>query len=68
MTSERYPLMPVMLVDDEKDILKSFEMTLKTSGVSHIVTCNQPQKVISLVRANNPCVILLDLSMPQCVW
>ena len=64
MTSTRYPLTPVMLVDDEADILKSFEITLKTGGVTHILTCNQPKQVMSLVRGSTPCLILLDLSMP----
>ena len=65
MTLIRYPSTPVLVVDDEVDILKSFEMTLKIGGVTNIVTCNDPQQVVSLVRANNPCVILLDLSMPH---
>ena len=64
MTSSRYPLMPVLLVDDEAEILKSFEITLKTGGITHILTCNRPKEVVSIVRAQNPCVILLDLSMP----
>ena len=64
MIYPRYPLMPILIVDDEASILKSFEITLKTGGITHTVSCNAADHALEMVRSHTPCVILLDLSMP----
>jgi DNA-binding NtrC family response regulator len=65
MALEQYPLHPVLIIDDEKEILKSYEITLKAGGLKHILTCHQPDEVLPIVNQKNPCLILLDLSMPR---
>ena len=64
MTQTLYPADPVLIVDDEAGIIKSFELTLKTGGINHIVPCQDPRDVMSIIADRRVCVILLDLSMP----
>jgi len=62
---EKYPTHPVLIVDDEKNILTAFELTLKYSGISNIITCQNSRKVIPLLENQPVEVILLDLIMPD---
>lgn len=59
-----YPNEPVVLIDDEASILKSFELTLKTSGINHIESHRTPEKAIGALAEGNAWVVLLDLGMP----
>jgi DNA-binding NtrC family response regulator len=62
---EKYPTHPVLLVDDEKNILTAFEVTLKYSGISNIITCQDSREVMPLLESQPVEVILLDLIMPN---
>lgn len=62
---EKYPTHPVLIVDDEKNILTAFEVTLKYSGISNIITCRDSEEVMPLLESQPVEVILLDLIMPN---
>jgi DNA-binding NtrC family response regulator len=62
---EKYPAHPVLIVDDEKNILTAFEVTLKYSGISNIITCRDSGEVMPLLENQPMEVILLDLIMPN---
>lgn len=62
---EKYPIYPVLIVDDEKNILTAFKVTLKYSGISNIITCDNSEEIISLLEKQPVEVILLDLIMPK---
>ena len=62
---EKYPTHPVLIVDDEKNILTAFEVTLKYSGISNIITCQDSREVMPLLEKQPVEVILLDLIMPH---
>lgn len=62
---EKYPTHPVLIVDDEKNILTAFEVTLKYSGISNIITCRDTREVMPLLEKQPVEVILLDLIMPN---
>ena len=62
---EKYPTHPVLIVDDEKNILTAFEVTLKYSGISNIITCRDTREVMPLLESQPVEVILLDLIMPD---
>ena len=55
----------ILIVDDEQDVLNSFELTLYSGGLNNILLCNDSRKVLPLLD-NTPSVeiILLDLIMP----
>ena len=62
---EKYPTHPVLIVDDEKNILTAFEVTLKYSGISNIITFQDSREVMPLLETQPVEVILLDLIMPN---
>lgn len=57
-------LPPVLLVDDEEQILKSFSIMLRSSGFRQILTLNDGRRVIKLLESEKVAAIILDLSMP----
>jgi len=61
----KYPTHPVLIVDDEKNILTAFEVTLKYSGISNIITCQDSREVMPLLENQAVELILLDLIMPN---
>lgn len=60
----RYPLHPILIVDDEVNALKSFELTLRSGGFSHIVACHDSRKVLPFLEEREVELILLDILMP----
>ena len=64
MKPSLYPQKPVLIIDDEADILKSYELTLKSEGIHNVLSCRDPRNVMSIIADRNLWVILLDLSMP----
>ena len=56
----------ILIVDDEQDVLNSFELTLYSGGLNNILLCNDSRKVLSLIEETSSInVILLDLIMPH---
>ena len=65
MSRTIYPQLPVMLVDDEAQALTSFEVTLRTAGVNHIMTCGDSREVMTVLGRQEIEIMLLDLWMPH---
>ncbi len=59
-----HPLFPVLIVDDEPLILKSFEISLKSAGIRNLLVCRQPDQVKSILAEQKIFAVLLDLNMP----
>ncbi len=60
----KYPVNPVLLVDDEEHLLQSGSFALRTSGISNVMRCSDSRKVMVLLREKPVSVIILDLMMP----
>lgn len=59
----RYSL---LIIDDEVDVLETFELALNSGGFSNITLCQDSRQVIPiLTRKSDIDVILLDLMMPH---
>jgi DNA-binding NtrC family response regulator len=54
----------VLLVDDEVDVLKSYELTLKSRQIHNIITCQDSREVLPIMERKPVDVIVLDLMMP----
>ncbi|MEN8140978.1 MAG: sigma-54 dependent transcriptional regulator [Thermodesulfobacteriota bacterium] len=65
MMKKNYPSQPVLLVDDEQAWLHSFSLTLRSAGISNIITCDDSRKVMELLAAEPVSVLVLDLTMPH---
>ena len=64
MSSALLPERPVLLVDDEPQVLLSFSAQLKLEGINNLLTCQDSRQVGSLVEAQPVETVVLDLSMP----
>lgn len=59
-----YPKHPILLVDDEINLLHSFDLTLNDFGYNNTILCNDSREVLKILKENKVSMILLDLSMP----
>jgi len=64
MSEIKHPKFPILLVDDEINLLNSFELTLIDSGIDNTVLCSDSRNVLNILKENKISIILLDLSMP----
>lgn len=56
---------PILLVDDEKEVLESFELILNSGGFRNILCCEDSREVLSILDRTSVEVLVLDLSMPH---
>jgi DNA-binding NtrC family response regulator len=56
--------LPVLLVDDEPQILLSYEAMLSTEGIENILSITDSRKVLPLLSEQEISVVVLDLNMP----
>lgn len=58
------PELPLLLVDDDRDYLNSFELTLLRSGLTNIIKCYDGSRAIEILKEKKIGLVLSDLSMP----
>lgn len=63
--SPPYPLSPVLLVDDELHTLASFDIALRSHGITNTIRCQDSREVASILDNQPVEIILLDLMMPH---
>jgi DNA-binding NtrC family response regulator len=61
----RLPDLPVLLVDDETQLLHSATVVLRTSGIENVQTLDDSRAVMPLFAQQQVGVLVLDLSMPH---
>ena len=57
--------LPVLLVDDEPQQLRSASMILRASGIANVMTLDDSREVLPLLEARDIGVLVLDLMMPH---
>lgn len=57
--------LPVLLVDDEPQILLSSKVILKAARIKHILTIDDSRQVLPFLENQEVAVIVLDLGMPH---
>ncbi len=57
--------LPVLLVDDEPQILRSTSVLLRASGIAHVVMLEDSRAVLPLLAEQDVGVVVLDLTMPH---
>jgi DNA-binding NtrC family response regulator len=55
---------PVLIVDDESDILNSFDLCLRASGIDNVVCVQNPAEALRIIDGQPLGAMVLDLSMP----
>jgi DNA-binding NtrC family response regulator len=64
MNDSESKTIPILLVDDEMQILISYSFMLKSAGIKDVVTLEDPRMVIPFIIEHKVSIIVLDLSMP----
>ncbi len=57
--------LPVLLVDDEPQLLRSASILLRSSGILQVLTLDDSRKVLPLLADREVAVLVLDLTMPN---
>ncbi len=65
MKSVLFPSLPILVVDDEKNILKDMDMMFRSNGINNIMTCFDSREVVPVLSKKDIGVILLDLFLPH---
>jgi len=65
MSQMMMPELPLLLVDDEAHALQSTERILVSTGITNILTCQDPRRVSGILAEQEICMVMLDLSMPH---
>ncbi len=56
---------PILIVDDEPEILLAVDTTLRMAGFDNIITISDSRDVIRQMERQIPCLMILDLNMPH---
>ena len=64
MKSQNISAAPILLVDDESEILQLTKMTLESEGIYNILTMDDSRQVLPFLAKEKASVIILDLMMP----
>jgi len=65
ITDKRYPADPILLVDDEAQVLDSIELTCRVEGFTNIRTCSDPTQVPEILEDQPVSICVIDLNMPE---
>ena len=57
--------LPILLVDDDPQVLHSASIVLRTSGLARILTLEDSREVMPLLATQDVGVLVLDLTMPH---
>jgi DNA-binding NtrC family response regulator len=58
------PSVPIVLVDDEPQILRSYEIALRMAGFTNLVALSRSAAVMETLASRGAELVLLDLTMP----
>jgi DNA-binding NtrC family response regulator len=65
MNAGRIPENPILLIDDEQDVIDSLSLMLRSNGIDNIVPCTDSREAMAILRAGEIELVLLDLTMPH---
>lgn len=63
--SNKFPRLPILCVDDEEDILKTYKIALKMDGLNNYILLSDSRKVESILNEHEISVAVFDLYMPH---
>jgi DNA-binding NtrC family response regulator len=56
---------PILIVDDEEEMLGSEALALQINGIEPVFTCSDPREALALFAKHPECVAILDVTMPH---
>ncbi len=64
MDENRNDRLPIVLVDDEAQVLLLYSGMLRSAGIESVVTLDDSRRVLPFLRENRAAAVLTDLNMP----
>jgi DNA-binding NtrC family response regulator len=64
MNKVTFPEFPVLIVDDEPQILDSYQLILRMGGIDNIVPCHDSRQVMPLLESRQVDLVVTDVNMP----
>ncbi len=64
MTEKTNTKSHILLVDDEKNVLQSYEITLNSAGIDNLILCSDSRTVTGILKEKMIELVILDLTMP----
>ncbi|HBM16058.1 MAG TPA: two-component system response regulator [Lentisphaeria bacterium] len=64
-TNTLYPLKPILMIDDEEEVLNSYSVVLSSLGINNFIACTSPEKAFNILKEKEISIILLDLLIPK---
>ncbi|MFC2140279.1 response regulator [Candidatus Auribacterota bacterium] len=64
MNFNLFPQSPILIVDDEKQTLKSLKIVFDLNQINNVICCEDSRKILPLLKKRDVSLILLDLCMP----
>ena len=65
MTSNPFPQSPILIIDDEEDVLQSYRLALLLARIDNFVLCNNGLEAMPILEKGPHSAIILDLFMPR---
>ncbi len=65
MSSAAFPCEPVLIVDDDQDMQRSYGYVLRGNGINNVEHCSDSRDVEDLLTTKSFGMVLLDLNMPH---
>jgi len=65
MPASHFPKCPVLLVDDDEDLQRSYAYALRNDGINNLVQCTDGRLVTQRLQEEEFEIVLLDLNMPH---
>jgi len=64
MDENRNESLPIVLVDDEAQVLLLYSGMLRSAGIETVVTLDDSRRVLPFLRDNRAAAVLIDMNMP----
>lgn len=66
MENKLYPDSSILVIDDEKHALKSYEIAFLSVGINNVICCEDSRKAVDIIESGeNIELVILDLMMPH---
>lgn len=59
------PERPIVILDDDRSVLDSYNGALRVAGYDHLTLCEDSRRMLDVVADHGASVVLLDLVMPH---
>ncbi|MCP4400731.1 MAG: sigma-54-dependent Fis family transcriptional regulator [bacterium] len=64
-SQKSHPVLPILLLDDDKYALKLYKSLLLSKGITNLIGCQNGREALETLSSHKVSIIVLDLHMPE---